>query len=189
MINPSVTTTTTTTTMTMTMTTATTPNTTPRYTRLNTPVGRWLLTGDESGLSQLHRETPDRVIVPDEDALEDAGFFSEAIQQLQAYFAGELQQFTLTLNPQGTPFQQSVWSGLQRIPFAQTISYGELAKRIDNPKACRAVGRANGANPIPIIIPCHRVIGSTGALVGFTAGLDLKAWLLNHESGLFVSHG
>jgi methylated-DNA-[protein]-cysteine S-methyltransferase len=171
------------------LTTATVPRTTPRYTRIDSPVGRWLLAGDERGLTQLHRESPDRPIEPEQGEIQDAAFFHDAIEQLQAYFAGELKQFNLKLNPQGTPFQQSVWSGLQRIPFGETISYGELAKRIDNPKACRAVGRANGANPIPIIIPCHRVIGSTGALVGFTAGLDLKAWLLNHESGLFVSHG
>jgi methylated-DNA-[protein]-cysteine S-methyltransferase len=157
------------------------------YTRLDTPVGRWLLTGDEFGLTQLHRESRDRLVVPGDDAIEDHGFFRDSVEQLQAYFAGELQQFTLKLNPHGTPFQQSVWSGLQRIPFGETISYGELARRIDNPKACRAVGRANGANPIPVIIPCHRVIGSTGALVGFTAGLGLKAWLLEHETGLFTS--
>ncbi len=168
------------------MTTATTPNTTQRYTRLNSPVGRWLLTADKRGLTQLHRESSPRVVVPDEGAIEDVAFFRDAVEQLLAYFAGELKQFNLKLNPQGTPFQQSVWSGLQRIPFGETISYGELARRIDNPKSCRAVGRANGANPIPIIIPCHRVIGSTGALVGFTAGLDAKAWLLNHESGLFA---
>jgi len=168
------------------MTTTTSPSTTTRYTRLNTPVGRWLLTGDERGLTQLHRETPGRVAVPNEDAVEDASFFTDAIKQLQAYFAGDLQQFSLKVNPQGTPFQQTVWSALQRIPLGETISYGELAKRIGNPNACRAVGRANGANPIPIIIPCHRVIGSAGGLVGFTAGLDLKARLLNHEAGLFT---
>jgi methylated-DNA-[protein]-cysteine S-methyltransferase len=164
-----------------------TANTTTRYSRLDSPVGRWLLVGDERGLTHLRLEPPGRIVEREGGWVEDTGFFRDTAGQLQAYFAGDLQQFDLKLNPQGTPFQQSVWSGLQRIPFGHTISYGELARRIGNPDACRAVGRANGANPIPVIIPCHRVIGSTGALVGFTAGLDLKAWLLNHECGLFTA--
>ncbi len=171
------------------MTTATTPNAAKRYTRLSSPVGCLWMVGDDRGLTRLHFESPGQAGELDEDMVEDAGFFREAIEQLQAYFTGDLKQFTLKLAPQGTPFQRRAWAELQRIPHGETITYGEQARRLGDPKACRAVGRANGANPIPIIIPCHRVIGSTGALVGFTAGLDLKAWLLNHEAGLFVSPG
>ena len=107
--------------------------------------------------------------------------FKEPIRQLQAYFAGELENFDLPLGPQGTPFQQKVWNELCRIPYGQTISYGELAKRIGNPNASRAVGLANGSNPIPILIPCHRVIGSSGKLVGYGGGLELKRRLLELE--------
>ena len=103
------------------------------------------------------------------------------IQQLRAYFARELETFDLRLAPEGTPFQQSVWNELCGIPYGETISYGELAKRVGNPKASRAVGAANGQNPIPIIIPCHRVIGSDGKLTGFGGGLPIKEKLLALE--------
>lgn len=152
---------------------------------LDAPIGRILLEGDERGLLRLTISTDDRPAAPDRDAIEDADFFCEAITQLLAYFAGELTQFDLKLNPQGTPFQQRAWAQLQRIPFGQTITYGEQARRMGDIKASRAVGRANGANPIGIIIPCHRVIGGNGSLTGFGAGLPVKAWLLNHEAGLF----
>jgi methylated-DNA-[protein]-cysteine S-methyltransferase len=106
---------------------------------------------------------------------------AEVIRQLQAYFAGELENFDLAVSPQGTPFQQKVWSELQRIPYGETLSYGELARRIGNPKACRAVGLANGSNPISIVIPCHRVIGSNGKLTGYGGGLPIKEKLLALE--------
>lgn len=104
-----------------------------------------------------------------------------AYQQLTEYFQGERQNFQLPLAPKGTPFQQKVWKKLQTIPYGETWSYLQMAKAIGNPKACRAVGMANHRNPIGIIIPCHRVIGSNGDLVGYASGLDMKRYLLNLE--------
>lgn len=167
-----------------------TQETSARYAWLPTPVGRLLLSGDERGLAAVQIHPSGSTIDAVEGAAEDTGLFRDTVEQLRAYFDGDLQQFSLTLNPQGTPFQQRVWSELQRIPFGETISYGELARRIGNPNACRAVGRANGANPIGIVIPCHRVIGGSGKLTGFAAGLDVKSWLLGHEAaGRLVSRG
>jgi len=105
----------------------------------------------------------------------------EARRQLVAYFAGQLRVFDLPLAPNGTDFQRRVWSALREIPFGATISYAELARRVSNGAAVRAVGAANGRNPIPIIVPCHRVIGSNGSLTGFGGGLPRKQWLLRHE--------
>ena len=106
---------------------------------------------------------------------------AEAARQLAAYFAGQLTDFDLPLAPQGTEFQRTVWRNLQDIPYGETISYGELAKRIHNPNASRAVGLANGRNPISILVPCHRVIGADGSLTGYGGGLARKQWLLAHE--------
>lgn len=159
-----------------------------RYTWTDSPLGRILLEGDEHGLSRLKINTKDRSVLPDADAVEDAGMFYDAVEQLRAYFAGDLKNFDLKLNPQGTLFQQRAWQQLRKIPFGETITYGEQARRLGDPNACRAVGAANGQNPLGIIVPCHRVIGSTGKLTGFAGGLDAKAWLLNHESGLFGNH-
>lgn len=112
-----------------------------------------------------------------------SGPFSSAIEQLNAYFGGDLKHFELPLAPAGTPFQQGVWQALQNIEYGDTLSYGELAMNIGKPTASRAVGAANGANPIPIVIPCHRVIGKSGKLTGFAGGLLTKQWLLSHEKG------
>jgi len=109
--------------------------------------------------------------------------FAEAAAQLGAYFRGELKEFDLKLNPQGTDFQKKVWGLLREIPLGQTITYGELAVLSGNPKASRAVGAANGKNPLPIVIPCHRVIGSNGKLTGFAGGLAAKKALLKLEKG------
>jgi methylated-DNA-[protein]-cysteine S-methyltransferase len=108
----------------------------------------------------------------------------EAVRQLEQYFAGARREFTVPLSPQGTPFQLAVWDELQRIPYGTTITYGELAARLGDPKAIRAVGRANGANPIWIIIPCHRVIGADGSLTGYAGGIDVKRALLELEGAL-----
>ena len=105
------------------------------------------------------------------------------VRELTAYFAGELREFSLPLAPVGTPFQLDVWNALRAIPYGETRSYGELAERIGRPKAVRAVGAANGANPLPIVVPCHRVIGSNGTLTGFGGGLPLKQALLALERG------
>jgi len=120
-------------------------------------------------------------VAADPSWLRDAAPFRETISQLKAYFAGELEEFDLALAPAGTPFQLKVWKDLCKIPFGETISYGELARRIGNPNASRAVGLANGSNPIPIIIPCHRVIGSNGKLTGYGGGLPIKEKLLALE--------
>ena len=109
---------------------------------------------------------------------------AEASGQLAAYFTGALRAFTLPLAPNGTDFQRRVWRALEAIPYGATISYAELARRVGNTTAVRAVGAANGRNPIPIIVPCHRVIGSDGSLTGFGGGLDRKRWLLQHEGAL-----
>lgn len=111
-------------------------------------------------------------------------------QEVSAYFTGVPTHFaTLTLDPQGTPFQLRVWQELRRIPWGQTISYGELARRVGNPKASRAVGQANAVNPIPLIVPCHRVIAADGSLGGYSSGLDRKRWLLRHEGFRFQVPG
>ena len=107
-----------------------------------------------------------------------------AVGQLAEYFAGVRRTFELRLDPHGTPFQLAAWRVLQGIPFGTTISYGEQAERLGDPRKARAVGSANGRNPIPIIIPCHRVIGADGSLTGFTAGVERKAWLLSHEAAI-----
>jgi len=112
---------------------------------------------------------------------EDASQFGPVTEQLSAYFAGELTGFDLPMQMNGTEFQRRVWKGLSEIPYGETISYAELAHRVGNPKACRAVGLANGRNPIAIIVPCHRVIATNGALGGYGGGLDRKSWLLEHE--------
>ncbi|MFL6196376.1 MAG: methylated-DNA--[protein]-cysteine S-methyltransferase [Thermoanaerobaculia bacterium] len=115
------------------------------------------------------------------DVVEDPARTAELRRQLAEYFAGERQEFDLTLAPEGTPFERTVWEALRGIPFGQTRSYGEIAQAIGRPGAARAVGRANGANPIPIVVPCHRVIGSDGSLTGFGGGLEAKSRLLEIE--------
>jgi methylated-DNA-[protein]-cysteine S-methyltransferase len=151
------------------------------YAYLETPVGLLLLRANADGLREI-RFSPRRVL-PKADWQEDPRMFSEPIRQLRAYFAGELEEFELRLAPEGTEFQRRVWSELSKIPYGDTVSYGELARRIGNPKASRAVGLANGSNPIPIIIPCHRVIGSNGKLTGYGGGLPIKRKLLALEKG------
>ena len=115
---------------------------------------------------------------------DDPALLAPVRAQLEAYFRGELRSFDLPLAPHGTPFQLEVWAELVRIPYGQTISYGELARRLGNPLLTRAVGTANGANPISIIVPCHRVIGANGSLTGYGGGLPRKAELLRREGGL-----
>lgn len=151
------------------------------YAFLDSPIGRLLLAGDANGLQQILFSTDGRPASPDPEWIEDSSALAEAILQLKAYFAGELENFDLSLSPQGTPFQRKVWIELQKIPYGKTISYGELARRIGNPKASRAVGLANGSNPISIVIPCHRVIGSDGKLTGYGGGLPIKEKLLALE--------
>lgn len=153
------------------------------YTYLDTPIGPLLLAGDGVGLSKVGFPAGKGRVTPREDWRRDDGQFVEARSQLAAYFALELTTFDLKLAPEGTPFQLSVWKALSAIPYGTTISYGELATRLNRPGASRAVGAANGANPIPIIVPCHRVIGANGTLTGFGGGIETKRRLLALEAG------
>jgi methylated-DNA-[protein]-cysteine S-methyltransferase len=147
------------------------------YTQIASPVGPLTLVGDASGLHELAFGNK----VPNPDWTEDKVQLAEAVRQLTAYFAGEREAFDLQLTPKGTPFQLEVWRHLCGIPYGETISYGELARRMGNPNASRAVGLANGSNPIAIIVPCHRVIGSDGKLTGYGGGLPIKKQLLALE--------
>lgn len=152
-------------------------------TTYNSPVGLLRLTSRGEALTGLYFPNHRHPVATDQDLCEDAGPFVDAIRQLDQYFAGRRTAFDLPLKPRGTDFQQLVWRELRRIPFGTTISYGELARRVGNPNASRAVGAANGRNPISIIVPCHRVIGSAGQLTGFGGGVDTKRWLIEHERG------
>ena len=141
------------------------------------PVGDILLRADDEGrLTELYlrHDGADRNLAE--------WPFRAVREQLDAYFAGELETFDVPLALHGTPFQQSVWEQLTRIPYGETISYSELARRLGDPKLVRAVGLANGRNPVSIIVPCHRVIGADGSLVGYGGGLERKRWLLEHEA-------
>jgi methylated-DNA-[protein]-cysteine S-methyltransferase len=151
------------------------------YTEIESPVGRLLLAADELGLRQIQFVHGRHPAKRDPSWQEDTTLLEPAVVQLHAYFAGDLENFDLQLAPEGTPFQLNVWRQLCEIPFGRTISYGELAQRIGNSKASRAVGLANGSNPIPIVIPCHRVIGSNGKLTGYGGGLPIKEKLLAFE--------
>lgn len=151
------------------------------YSRCESPIGKLLLIGGERGLSQIWFEGKGDRAVLRLESCENQNTLREVVRQLRAYFAGELETFDIDLAPEGTPFQQKVWNELLKIPYGETISYGELARRIGNPNASRAVGLANGSNPIPIIIPYHRVIGSNGKLTGYGGGLPIKEKLLALE--------
>ena len=153
---------------------------TTRYTIVPSPIGDLMLTGDGHALTGLHMGRGVADVRPEwrhEDAV-----LVEARRQVDAYFAGELTEFDLPLSAAGTAFQSRVWSALRTIPYAGSVSYAEIARRIGNPAAVRAVGAANGRNPIGIIVPCHRVIGADGSLTGYGGGLDRKQWLLAHEA-------
>lgn len=141
---------------------------------MDSPVGHLLIEADEQGLTALDRT--DKPLSPP-----DTPLLTEAVRQLSAYFDGTLTDFDLPLHLTGTPFQLRCWQALRTIPYGETISYGEQARRIGSPKATRAVGGANHRNPISIVVPCHRVIGADGSLTGYGGGLGMKRWLLEHE--------
>jgi methylated-DNA-[protein]-cysteine S-methyltransferase len=145
------------------------------------PIGALLIAGTEAGLRSIDflANAPDRA--PDPAWRRDDQALADAVGQLRAYFAGELRQFNLPLAATGTTFQRAVWDALVSIPYGVTISYGELARMIGNPDAVRAVGAANGRNPLPIVVPCHRVIGGDGTLVGYAGGMRIKETLLALE--------
>jgi methylated-DNA-[protein]-cysteine S-methyltransferase len=152
------------------------------YTYYESPLGNTLLAADDRGLRLISFAAGKRSERPESNWRKDSAPFNETIRQLRAYFAGELRDFHLPLSLIGTDFQLGVWQMLQTIPYGETTSYGQLARRLGNPNASRAVGLANGSNPIPIIVPCHRVIGSNGSLVGYGGGLPNKKALLALES-------
>jgi methylated-DNA-[protein]-cysteine S-methyltransferase len=154
---------------------------TTRFTEINSPVGRLRLVADDEGLRRIDFLAGRGGRSPDPAWREDGASLRAVVEQLEAYFARELTAFSLALAPQGTPFQLTVWSRLRQIPYGRTISYGALAASIGRPTASRAVGLANGANPIPIVVPCHRVIGANGRLTGYGGGLDVKRRLLALE--------
>ena len=151
------------------------------YRYLETPIGDLLLAGDEEGLALVSFPEGSMRRDPEPSWIYSEKPFAEAANQLTAYFAGTLKAFDLPLKPTGTEFQLAVLDELQKIPYGTTTSYGEIAARIGRPKAVRAVGAANGRNPLPVIIPCHRVVGSGGDLTGFGGGLPTKEALLRHE--------
>lgn len=153
------------------------------YRFLDSPIGPLFLAGDDAGVRQLLFVNGRHAPRPDPDWARDDGRLDEPVRQLTAYFQGQRRAFDLPLQPVGTPFQRRVWDELQRIPYGETISYAELARRIGQVTAVRAVGLANGANPLSIFIPCHRVIGSGGSLVGYGGGLPTKQALIALERG------
>jgi methylated-DNA-[protein]-cysteine S-methyltransferase len=152
------------------------------HTTIASPIGPLFLAGETDGLRFVSFAGSRHAKKPQREWVEDAIPFAETIRQLQAYFAGKLKEFDLNLILEGTDFQVRVWRALRTIPYGETLSYSELARKIGTPKAVRAVGAANGSNPLPIIVPCHRVIGSNGDLTGFGGGLPIKKKLLALES-------
>ena len=153
------------------------------YTKLDSPLCEIYLVGDEEGLSQLHLDTGrgKRTFAVKEEWVRNDPFFASTAEQIREYFAGERTRFEVVLNPRGTDFQRRVWEELRKIPYGAVATYKDIARGIGRERAVRAVGAANGRNPIPLIIPCHRVIGTNGKLTGFAHGLEIKGQLLELE--------
>jgi methylated-DNA-[protein]-cysteine S-methyltransferase len=156
------------------------------YKTMKSPVGELKLIANDKGLAAIlwENDNPKRVRIGPLEENKNHSVLMEVERQLKDYFAGKLKRFSIKLDPLGTDFQKKVWEALLTIPFGETRSYGQIAKQIGKPKAVRAVGAANGKNPISIIAPCHRVIGANGTLTGFAGGLKVKANLLRLESGI-----
>jgi methylated-DNA-[protein]-cysteine S-methyltransferase len=156
-----------------------------------TPFGDMVLAGDEEALHYLllPGDQGDVVFRREEERRGRPASVAKAEHQLKAYFSGALLHFDLPLAARGTPWQQQVWRALLDIPFGETRSYGDIARAVGRPRAARAVGRANNTNPLPVIVPCHRVVGAGGSLVGYGGGLDLKAHLLAHERAVLARRG
>ena len=155
-----------------------------KYTHVDTPIGKLTVVAGGTGIRRILWDGE----APPEDAVEGhSDLLDAAVTQIREYFWGSRTTFDLPLDLGGTPFQQKVWWELGSIPFGTTISYGEQARRIGRPQAARAVGAANGRNPVPVVLPCHRVIGSSGALTGFGGGLDTKRTLLRHEAEVLAA--
>ncbi len=148
------------------------------YDILPSPIGKLLIIADESALKEIIFETNRQKHVINEEWILGSYLIENAKKELNSYFSGQQKEFTVEIDPDGTPFQKQIWKEVKSIPHGQVCSYEDIANRIDHPSACRAVGRANSQNPIPIIIPCHRVIGKSGKLTGYSGGLDKKQSLL-----------
>jgi len=153
------------------------------FTMVDTPIGEILIAGDDDAVHEIHFAPA----VPHDDWTRDDASLKYASVQLRSYFAGKRRDFDFPLSPRGTEFQLAVWNALRGIPYGETTTYGAVAKRIGRPDAVRAVGAANGANPVGIVIPCHRAIGTDGTLHGYAGGLPRKRWLLQHEGVAAVS--
>jgi methylated-DNA-[protein]-cysteine S-methyltransferase len=151
------------------------------FDEFTTPIGRLTVVIDEDAVHRVLFEAGKHEPRSRDGWQRDASAVRGAREQLLGYFAGERRDFDLALRPAGTPFQLEVWKALREIPFGATRSYRDVAERIGNPKAVRAVGAANGRNPLPIIVPCHRVIGADGSMTGFGGGISVKQFLLAHE--------
>lgn len=158
-----------------------------RWCETETPVGRLLLAGDAAGLARVHFQGGPHPLRPSHEWREDTKPFAGVRAQLDEYFSRGRRAFTLPLAPIGTAFQLSVWEALKAIPYGETLSYAQLARWLGRPGSARAVGLANGANPLPIIVPCHRVIGADGSLTGFGGGLHIKRALLELEGAACVA--
>jgi methylated-DNA-[protein]-cysteine S-methyltransferase len=153
-----------------------------KYTYIDSPIGALLVTRDEGGITGLDLPKARYLRRIQDDWERDDAAFGDVRTQLSEYFAGTRQQFDLPLNARGNAFQHEVWQALSEIPYGETTSYGKVAASIGHPDGARAVGVANGQNPIPIVVPCHRVIGADGSLTGYGGGLPAKRWLLDHEA-------
>jgi methylated-DNA-[protein]-cysteine S-methyltransferase len=153
------------------------------YTTISSPIGELLLVGDGTALTRLHMLDAPRPITPSPEWRREDAAFADAIRQLSEYFGGERREFDLPLALHGNEFELRVWAALLEIPYGETASYGEIARTIGTPTAARAVGLANGRNPIALIVPCHRVIGADGSLTGYGGGLPRKRYLLDLEAG------
>ena len=153
------------------------------HTTMDSPVGELTIVATDNGIRAIIWPDDDSARVPLGESTRDPAHhvLAAAVTQLAEYFAGDRQEFDLPLDPSGSDFQRQAWVALREIPYGETISYGEQAERLGDRNKARAVGAANGKNPISIVVPCHRVIGSSGSLTGFAGGLDAKNWLLDHE--------
>lgn len=151
------------------------------YDILPSPIGDLLLIAQEFALKKIIFQPRDKVHKIHSDWIQGSELIEQTRNELKAYFNGQLKEFTVNVNPHGTPFQKQIWKEVKSIPYGQICSYQDVSNNIDHPTACRAVGRANSQNPIPIIIPCHRVIGKNGKLTGYAGGLDRKQKLLKLE--------
>jgi methylated-DNA-[protein]-cysteine S-methyltransferase len=153
------------------------------YTTMDSPIGELLLLGEGQTLRGLYMQEGRKPVRVAADWEPDASAFESVVEQLHEYFEGRLTEFDVPLDMHGTPFERRVWNALRDIPYGETASYGEVARRIGQPSASRAVGLANGRNPIAVIVPCHRVIGANGTLTGYGGGLERKQLLLELERG------